>query len=42
MGIKTIGFGPGVNKLAHMIDENCEVFKIKDACKFYANLIKEI
>ena len=39
MGIATIGFGPGVYKLAHMRDENCEVEKITDAAKFYAALI---
>lgn len=42
MGIPTIGFGPGVNKLAHMVNEHCEVSKIKEACGFYAELIGEI
>ena len=42
MGIPTIGFGPGEYKLAHMVNENCEVYKIKDACRFYASLIKNI
>lgn len=39
LGIPTIGFGPGEYKLAHMTDENCEVSKIKDACRFYGALI---
>lgn len=39
LGIPTIGFGPGEYKLAHMVDENCEVSKIKDACRFYMALI---
>lgn len=39
MGIPTIGFGPGEYKLAHMLNENCAVSKIVDACGFYARLI---
>jgi len=42
MGIPTIGFGPGEDKLAHMRNENCEVEQILDACRFYANLIGKI
>jgi len=42
MGIPTIGFGPGEYKLAHMLDENCELGKIRDACRFYASLVGEI
>lgn len=42
MGIPTIGFGPGEYKLAHMVDENCEISKIKEACRFYTSLVGEI
>lgn len=42
MDIPVIGFGPGEYKLAHMRDENCEVVKIKDACRFYTRAIKEL
>lgn len=42
MGIPTIGFGPGEYKLAHMLDENCELGKIRDACRFYAILAGEM
>jgi len=42
MGIPTIGFGPGEYKLAHMVNENCEIGKIKQACRFYASLAGEL
>lgn len=42
MGIPTIGFGPGEYKLAHMVNENCELDKIRQACRFYVSLIGEI
>lgn len=42
MGIPTIGFGPGEYKLAHMVDENCEVDKIKEAYRFYSSVINRI
>jgi putative selenium metabolism hydrolase len=41
MGIPTIGFGPGEYKLAHMVNENCEISKIKEAFRFYATLVRE-
>ncbi|MDA3791181.1 MAG: YgeY family selenium metabolism-linked hydrolase [Desulfobacula sp.] len=39
MGIPTIGFGPGEYKLAHMVNENCQLSQIVDACNFYATMI---
>lgn len=42
MGIPTIGFGPGNYKLAHMVDERCEVDKIDEAYQVYCQLIKEL
>ena len=42
MGIETIGFGPGEYKLAHMRDEHCATEKIKDAAKFYAEIIGKL
>ena len=39
MGVATIGFGPGEYKLAHMTNEHCDPQKVKDACRFYAELI---
>lgn len=39
MGVPTIGFGPGEYKLAHMQNEHCSIEKVKDACRFYAELI---
>ncbi len=42
MGIPTIGFGPGVYKLAHCRNENCEVDKIVDACSFYTMVIHKL
>lgn len=38
LGIPTIGFGPGNEKLAHMKDEYCPVSDIFDACAFYTLL----
>lgn len=42
LGIPTIGFGPGEIKLAHMVNENCKVSNIIEACNFYSELIKAI
>ncbi|MFZ5967458.1 MAG: YgeY family selenium metabolism-linked hydrolase [Bacillota bacterium] len=42
MGIPTIGFGPGVYKLAHCRNENCEVSKIVEACSFYTTVIHKL
>ncbi|MFA9422842.1 MAG: YgeY family selenium metabolism-linked hydrolase [Sedimentibacter sp.] len=42
MNIPTIGFGPGEYKLAHMINEKCEVNKIEEACEVYCQLIKQL
>jgi putative selenium metabolism hydrolase len=42
LGIPTIGFGPGEQKLAHMQDEKCAVEQIKEACAFYVGVIGEI
>jgi len=42
MGVPTIGFGPGVYKLAHCRNENCEVSKIVDACRFYTTVIHKL
>jgi putative selenium metabolism hydrolase len=39
MGIPTIGFGPGEYKLAHMVNENCQLSQIVDACDFYTTLM---
>lgn len=37
-GIPTIGFGPGDSKMAHMVNERCEIEQIFDACRFYAHV----
>ncbi len=42
MGIPTIGFGPGEYKLAHMVNENCRVDQIVNACEFYAGVMDKI
>lgn len=42
MGVPTIGFGPGEYKLAHMIDERCEIVKIEEAYKVYCELIGKL
>lgn len=42
MEIPTIGFGPGEYKLAHMVNENCEVNQIIDACQFYTAVIDKL
>lgn len=38
LNIPTIGFGPGDSKLAHTLDEYCEVAQIIDAAGFYSLL----
>lgn len=38
LGIPTIGFGAGLEKMAHMKDEYCPVSDIITACKFYSLL----
>ena len=37
-GIPTIGYGPGNPKMAHKVDEYCELEDIKNAFKFYTLL----
>ena len=41
-GIPTIGFGPGNDRLAHMVNEHCNVTDMIEASRFYALLIKLI
>ena len=41
-GIPTIGFGPDEYKLAHMVNENCQVSQIVEACEFYAGVMDKI
>ncbi len=38
LGIPTIGFGAGIEKMAHRTNEYCPVSDISAACKFYALL----
>ncbi len=42
MGVPTIGFGPGEYKLAHMQNECCDPEKVKEACRFYTELIARL
>ena len=42
LGIPTIGFGPGENKLAHMRNEKCKVSQIVDACAVYSRVINKL
>lgn len=41
-GIPTIGFGPGEYKLSHTLDEHCSIQQVKDACRFYTELIGKL
>ncbi|HCY85662.1 MAG TPA: YgeY family selenium metabolism-linked hydrolase [Desulfobacteraceae bacterium] len=40
MGIPTIGLGPGEYKLAHMVNENCRVSQIVDACALRTGIME--
>jgi putative selenium metabolism hydrolase len=40
LGIPTIGFGAGIEKLSHMTNEYCPVSDIIGACEFYTALSK--
>ena len=42
LGVPTIGFGPGENKLAHMRNEKCEISQIVDACAVYTRVINKL
>lgn len=42
IGIPTIGFGPGEQKLAHMDNEHCTVRNIIDAMHFYTTVMKNV
>jgi putative selenium metabolism hydrolase len=42
MGVPTIGFGPGDDALAHMVNERCRLSEVTDACRLYANLIEKL
>lgn len=42
LGIPTIGLGPGDYKLAHMVDEHCEVKQIEEAEAIYFELINNL
>ncbi len=42
LGVKTIGFGPGAYKLAHMTNERCRADDVADACVFYQELIARL
>jgi acetylornithine deacetylase/succinyl-diaminopimelate desuccinylase-like protein len=38
LGIPTIGFGAGIEKMAHMTNEYCPISDISAACEFYSLL----
>ncbi|MCG8614656.1 MAG: YgeY family selenium metabolism-linked hydrolase [Desulfobacterales bacterium] len=42
MDIPTIGLGPGEYKLAHMVDENCKLSQISDACALYTGIMSAL
>jgi putative selenium metabolism hydrolase len=42
LGVPTIGFGPGDNKLAHMRNEKCAVSQIVEACAVYSRVIDKL
>ncbi len=41
-GIKTIGFGPSSENLAHTVDEYIEIEQLLSACRGYYGILKEV
>ena len=41
-GIKTIGFGPSVESLAHVNDEYIEISQLSDACRGYYGILNAV
>ena len=41
-GIPTVGFGPSLESLAHVVDEYIEISQLEDSCKGFQGILKEI
>ena len=41
-GIPTIGFGPSLESLAHVVDEYIEISQLEDACRGFQGILREL
>ena len=41
-GIPTVGFGPSLESLAHVVDEYIEIAQLEDSCRGFQGILREV